>query len=60
MTNAEHAREGDREQFLIQVEAEINAQVDGEAAVRIRQTAPGEVLWLGLERYWRKREESAT
>ena len=42
------------------MEAEINAQVDGEAAVRIRQTAPGEVLWLGLERYWRKREESAT
>ena len=57
-TNAERARDGDREQFLTQVEAEIDAQVDGEAAVRLRQTAPGELLWLGLERYWRKRDRA--
>jgi glyoxylase-like metal-dependent hydrolase (beta-lactamase superfamily II) len=59
-TNAERARDGDREQFMIQVEAEIDAQVDAGVAARLRQAAPGELLWLGLERYWRKREEGAT
>jgi len=52
---AELSREGDRERFVAAVEAEIAAGADAEAAARIRQAAPPEQLWLGLERYWRKR-----
>jgi glyoxylase-like metal-dependent hydrolase (beta-lactamase superfamily II) len=57
--NAERARSGDRGQFLAQLEAEIDAQGDARVAERLRQAAPPEQLWLGLERYWRKRTESA-
>jgi hypothetical protein len=55
-TSAERARGGDRERFLAELGAEIDAEGDPEAAVRIRQAAPPEQLWLGLERYWAKRE----
>src|SRR5438552_16224207 len=58
--NAERARPGDRERFLASLEAEIDAEADGDTAERLRQAAPPEQLWLGLERYWRKRVESAT
>jgi glyoxylase-like metal-dependent hydrolase (beta-lactamase superfamily II) len=54
-TNAERARPGDRERFLAEVEAEIDAEADAGVAERLRQAAPPEQLWLGLERYWRKR-----
>jgi glyoxylase-like metal-dependent hydrolase (beta-lactamase superfamily II) len=54
-TNAERARPGDRERFLAEVEAEIEAEADAGVAERLRQAAPPELLWLGLERYWRKR-----
>jgi glyoxylase-like metal-dependent hydrolase (beta-lactamase superfamily II) len=53
--NAERARGGDRERFLAEVEAEIEAEADQEVAERLRQAAPPVQLWLGLERYWRKR-----
>jgi glyoxylase-like metal-dependent hydrolase (beta-lactamase superfamily II) len=58
--NAARARSGDRERFLASLEGEIDAEADGDAAERLRQAAPPEQLWLGLERYWRKRVESAT
>jgi hypothetical protein len=54
---AEWARPGSRERFLAEVEAELDAAVDSETAKRFRQAAPPEQLWLGLERYWRKRAE---
>jgi glyoxylase-like metal-dependent hydrolase (beta-lactamase superfamily II) len=53
--NAERARHGDRERFLAGVAAELDAAVDRETAERVRQAAPLEHLWLGLERYWRSR-----
>ena len=31
--------------------------MDEELAERLRQAAPPDQLWLGLERYWRKRAE---
>jgi glyoxylase-like metal-dependent hydrolase (beta-lactamase superfamily II) len=58
--NAERARCGDRDRFLASLEAEIDAEADGDVAERLRQAALPEQLWLGLERYWRKRVESAT
>ena len=58
--NAERARGGDRERFLASVEDEIDAQADAELAERLRQAVPPEQAWLGLERYWRTREQSST
>jgi glyoxylase-like metal-dependent hydrolase (beta-lactamase superfamily II) len=50
------ARVGDRAAFLRAIDAELDASDPGTAA-RIRQAAPPEQLWMGLERYWRKRSE---
>jgi glyoxylase-like metal-dependent hydrolase (beta-lactamase superfamily II) len=58
--NAERARSGDRVRFLDQVDGEIDAAVDAETAIRVRQAAPPDQLWLGLERYWRTRAEART
>ena len=55
--SAEGARSGDRERFLREFDREIDAAVDGETGARIRQAAPPEQLWLGLERYWRQRRK---
>lgn len=52
---AELARGGSRERFLAAVDAEIGARAGAAEADRLRQAAPPEQLWLGLERYWRKR-----
>jgi glyoxylase-like metal-dependent hydrolase (beta-lactamase superfamily II) len=49
------AGEGDRERFLEGTGAEIDRAVDAVTALRMRQAAPLDQLWLGLERYWRKR-----
>jgi len=54
-TNAERARPGDRERFLAEVEAEIEAEAGDGVAEQLRQAARPEHMWLGLERYWRKR-----
>ena len=56
--NAELARAGGRERFLAEVDAELGRELDEQVGLRVRQAAPPEQLWLGLERYWRKREES--
>jgi glyoxylase-like metal-dependent hydrolase (beta-lactamase superfamily II) len=58
-TGADRARAGSRERFLEELARETDAAVDPETAVRLRQAAPPEQLWLGLERYWRKRAEDA-
>jgi glyoxylase-like metal-dependent hydrolase (beta-lactamase superfamily II) len=55
------AREGGRERFLEGLRADTDGAVDAQAADRMRQAAPPDQLWLGLERYWRKRgDQSAT
>ena len=55
--NAELARDGDRDTFLAAVETRVNDEADADTAARLRQAAPPDQLWLGLERYWRKRRE---
>ena len=57
---AELARDGDREEFMRRVAAEIDEVVDEDVALRHRQAVPPEQLWLGLERYWRKRAQAGT
>jgi glyoxylase-like metal-dependent hydrolase (beta-lactamase superfamily II) len=51
---AEEASAGERDRFLAHVEAVIEAE-GPEAADRYRLAVPPEHMWLGLERYWRKR-----
>jgi glyoxylase-like metal-dependent hydrolase (beta-lactamase superfamily II) len=51
------AREGDRETFSARLEALIDTQPP-EAAERMRSAMPPAQVWLGLERYWRKRREA--
>jgi glyoxylase-like metal-dependent hydrolase (beta-lactamase superfamily II) len=53
--SAELARRG-RGTFLDAYEGEIDAHADPETALRVRQATPPEQQWLGLERYWRRRD----
>jgi glyoxylase-like metal-dependent hydrolase (beta-lactamase superfamily II) len=48
---------GDREAFASWLAARLDAE-GGEIAERLRQAMPPDQLWLGLERYWRKRREA--
>jgi glyoxylase-like metal-dependent hydrolase (beta-lactamase superfamily II) len=50
------ARDGDRDRFRERLGDLIAAQPP-ESAERMRLVMPPEQLWLGLERYWRKRGE---
>jgi glyoxylase-like metal-dependent hydrolase (beta-lactamase superfamily II) len=52
---AQAAHGGDREAFLTAFEGEIERDLDPAEAERMRQAVPPEQVWLGLERYWRKR-----
>jgi glyoxylase-like metal-dependent hydrolase (beta-lactamase superfamily II) len=54
----ERARGGDRAAFLDALDAELE-HADPAVAERFRHAAPPDQLWLGLERYWRKRAETA-
>jgi glyoxylase-like metal-dependent hydrolase (beta-lactamase superfamily II) len=56
---AEVARAGEWALFMRRLGAEIERSADADLALRLRQAAPPEQLWLGLERYWRKRGEAA-
>ena len=56
---AERSEPGDREAFAGWLAARFDAE-GGEIAERLRQAMPPEQLWLGLERYWRKRREAWT
>jgi glyoxylase-like metal-dependent hydrolase (beta-lactamase superfamily II) len=53
---AARAREGDRDSFLAALEAEIDEHADPADRDAIRLAVPPEHIWLGLERYWAKRE----
>jgi glyoxylase-like metal-dependent hydrolase (beta-lactamase superfamily II) len=51
----ELASAGDRDAFLRALDAQVDSEAGRETSTRFRQAAPPEQLWLGLERYWRKR-----
>jgi glyoxylase-like metal-dependent hydrolase (beta-lactamase superfamily II) len=57
---AELSRDGDRDVYLRRLEADVEKGADPDVAVRLRQAAPPDFDWLGLERYWRKRRERKT
>ena len=54
---SELARAHGREAFMARVEEGVEATGDPEVAERFRQAAPTDQMWLGLERYSRKRVE---
>lgn len=54
---AERAHDGDGESFVEALEHDIRSLVDAESAERFVQAAPPDQLWMGLERYWKKRRE---
>jgi glyoxylase-like metal-dependent hydrolase (beta-lactamase superfamily II) len=56
---AERARRGGRERFVAEIHAELDEHADPDGAERFRHAAPPEQLWLGLERYWRVRAQTA-
>lgn len=58
--NAERAQGSDEATFVGALDEDLRGNVDEETAVRLRQAAPPDQLWLGLERYWRKRGERET
>ncbi len=54
---ADESSHGDPERFAEWLHARFDAEGD-EVAERLRQAMPPDQLWLGLERYWRKRREA--
>lgn len=56
---AARARETDRESFARELRADVEASCGPEDAACYQQGAPYEHIYDGLERYWRKRAESA-
>ena len=50
------ARELEREDWIARLREKIAEQGE-ELGQRLEQAAPPDQLWLGLERYWRKRAE---
>lgn len=53
----ELSREHGREAFLAALDDELRSLDDQGAADRIMFAVPREQMWLGLERYWRKKAE---
>jgi glyoxylase-like metal-dependent hydrolase (beta-lactamase superfamily II) len=56
---ADMARRGGEEDYVRATDRALRDATDAEAAERFVQAAPPEQLFLGLERYWRKRAEAA-
>ena len=54
---AQLARDRSAEDFANGLRAQITAAVGEEAAAAFLQAAPPDQIFLGLERYWRKRAE---
>ena len=57
LDNADLARRTGEEEFIRELDAAGLEATDEPAAERLRQAAPTDQLYMGLERYWRKRAE---
>jgi glyoxylase-like metal-dependent hydrolase (beta-lactamase superfamily II) len=51
------ARDGDRDAFVTEIQAQIGRDGSPEQAAAYQQAAPAEQLYAGYERYWRKRAD---
>src|SRR3954454_4328686 len=57
--HADIARRGGKEDFVRAFDREVRDATDADAAERFVQAVPPEQAFQGLERYWRKRSETA-
>ena len=57
---AERAREQGRDAFIASVREEISRSADPETQRAMTLAAPVDLLYAGLDRYWRKRAEAET
>jgi hypothetical protein len=57
MTSADRARMKDEELFIARMEDELLDASDPATVEVFEQAAPPNQLYMGLERYWRKRAE---
>ena len=55
---ADRARERDEERFIALLEQELQDATDPATVESFEQAAPPDQLYMGLERYWRKKAES--
>ena len=55
---AERARQKDEERFIAAMEEELLEATDLATVEAFEQAAPPNQLYMGLERYWRKRAEA--
>ena len=55
---AERARAQELEEFVAALGADLERSVDASLIPAYKQAAPPDQLYLGLERYWRKRSDS--
>jgi glyoxylase-like metal-dependent hydrolase (beta-lactamase superfamily II) len=58
-SRAELARGSERPAFIAAIQDEVERAADLDTAACYAQAAPYDQMYLGLERYWRKREEAA-
>jgi glyoxylase-like metal-dependent hydrolase (beta-lactamase superfamily II) len=56
--HADLARRGTQEDFVRALERVLRDNLDAEAAARMAEAAVPDQMYLGLERYWRKRAEA--
>ena len=57
VASADRARLGGEERFIAQLEDELGDATDPATVESFEQAAPPDQLYMGLERYWRKRAE---
>jgi len=57
LASADRARLGGEERFISQLEEELGEATDPATVESFEQAAPPDQLYMGLERYWRKRAE---
>ncbi len=57
--NSQLAKSVPEEEFVGHVREQLRKETGEEIAERLMQAAPPDQLFLGLERYWRKRDEKA-
>ena len=57
MASADRARMDGEERFIAQLEEELGEATDLATVEAFEQAAPPNQLYMGLERYWRKKAE---
>lgn len=57
---AERARDEDRDAFIAGVESQVDAAADPAIRSAYAQAAPADLIYMGLDRYWRKRAEAVS